>query len=184
MTDAIQSLFDEHDVISEAVDVAVHAEQLIATDADRYEEVVRALLEFFRVYADGFHHHKEEEILFPEMSKKNDLLGDGVIKEMLENHQDFRDMLQGIENFLEQKNYAKVQQKLMAYTDALQDHIAVENDEVFQVAEALLDPGELERIYFQFCDADRETDDKLSGDNRHTKQQLVSMMREIKGRLA
>lgn len=130
-------------------------------------------LSFFRVYADGFHHHKEEEILFPEMSKKNDLLGDGVIKEMLENHQDFRDMLQGIENFLEQKNYAKVQQKLMAYTDALQDHIAVENDEVFQVAEALLDPGELERIYFQFCDADRETDDKLSGDNRHTKQQLV-----------
>ncbi|KXK35945.1 MAG: hypothetical protein UZ06_CHB003000133 [Chlorobi bacterium OLB6] len=70
MTDAIQSLFDEHDVISEAVDVAVHAEQLIATDADRYEEVVRSLLEFFRVYADGFHHHKEEEILFPEMSKK------------------------------------------------------------------------------------------------------------------
>ena len=149
-------LFEEHEIIVNAIDTAHHAGSLIGKDEGAYEKIIRQLIDFFRNYADKYHHHKEEEILFPEMSKRNELIADGVIKEMLENHSDFRDMIKNIERCLDEKDYPVAQQKLLQYTEALLDHIAVENDEVFQVAESIFSEEELDKIYFRFEDCDRE----------------------------
>ena len=154
MHDSIKLLFEEHSIIVNAIDVARQAGSLIGKDDEQYERTVRKLIQFFRQYADGFHHHKEEEILFPEMAKKNELLGEGVIKEMFEHHEDFREMIKGIEKFLDAKEYSSAQLQLKLYTEALLDHIAVENDEVFQMAESIFDEKELDRINFRFQDCD------------------------------
>lgn len=172
MNDPIKVLFDEHDIITNVIDAAKGTSALIGTDDDRYEKIIRQLLDFFRNYADKFHHHKEEEILFPEMCKRNELLQSGVIQEMLENHAEFRDMLASIEKFLSEKNYRRVDQQLMIYCEALLDHIAVENDEVFQMAESLFGENELENIYFRFNDCDKEM-----GESK--KDELVRMAGEI-----
>lgn len=156
MKDPIKVLFAEHDIIIAAVDIAKEADKLIETNEVGYEKLIRELISFFREYADQYHHNKEEKILFPEMGKRNELLEDGVIKEMLENHEDFRSMIKSIETFLDKKDYTKAQQQLLSYSEALLDHIAVENDEVFQMAESLFDTNELEKIYFHFEDCDRE----------------------------
>jgi hemerythrin-like domain-containing protein len=115
-----------------------------------YEDTVRQLISFFRSYADKYHHYKEEKILFPEMSKRNELLMDGAIKEMLENHEDFREMIRGIEQFLDEKNYSGARQQLEKYTEALLNHIAVENDEVFLMAESIFTEEELKKISHRF----------------------------------
>lgn len=156
----VKVLFDEHEIIVLAIDMAKEAGKLISTNKVVYEKLIRDLINFFRLYADQYHHYKEEQILFPEMSKKNELLEDGVIQEMFENHADFRDMIKGIETFLDKKDYEKAQQQLNSYAEALLDHIAVENDEVFQMAESLFDKEELEKIYFRFDDCDREVGEK------------------------
>lgn len=180
MTEAIKTLFDEHEVIMEAIHLAKQSEELIAEDKEQYEKTVRALIRFFRYYADGYHHYKEEQILFPEMSKKNELLEDGVIKEMLENHEDFRDMMGNIEKLLDAKDYARAQQQLNKYTEAMLDHIAVENDEVFHSAETLMDEDELEKINFRFMDCDREVGDEQKNKIKLDKEQLVSELTELK----
>lgn len=157
MNKAIQILFDEHEIIANAIDAAKHAKVLIGKSEKQYEITIRDLIKFFRNYCDNFHHQKEEAVLFPEMKKKNELLADGILKEMLDNHEDFREMLKEIENNLNEKKYFLTQQKLEAYCESLLNHIAVENDEVFQIAETLFSEDELEKIMNHFDDCDIET---------------------------
>jgi len=173
MDKSMKILYDEHDIIVNAIDTARQAKSLIGKDDSRYENSIRSLINFFRSYADKFHHYKEEIILFPEMNKKNELLADGVIKEMFDNHDDFREKIRNIEASLNEKKYLQAQQQLEAYTEALLDHIAVENDEVFQMAETLFSEDELEKIYFRFEDCDREL-----GNDR--KKELVELSEELR----
>ena len=156
MNKSIRLLFEEHEIIVNAIDVVSEVKSLIGKNDIMYEKTVRELLLFFRNYADKFHHFKEEEILFPEMSKKNELLTDGVLKEMFENHSDFRERIKSVENLLNEKKYPDAQLQLERYAEALLNHIAVENEEVFQTAEAIFSEEELEKIFFRFEDCDRE----------------------------
>ncbi|MGE0568372.1 MAG: hemerythrin domain-containing protein [Bacteroidia bacterium] len=176
MKDPIKVLFEEHEIILSAIEVAKQTDKLLAKDEIAYQKIVRQLIHFFRVYADQFHHYKEEKILFPEMNKKNELLEDGVIKEMFEHHEDFRNMIKSIENFLEKKEYMRAQQQLHIYIEVLLDHIAVENDEVFQMAETLFDKDELEKIYFRFNDCDREIGEQK-------KMELINNLNDINATL-
>ena len=176
MSKAIQMLYDEHETITNAIDAARNAGQFLQKSANTYEKTVQDLISFFRNYGDNFHHQKEEEILFPEMKKKNELLADGVLKEMTDNHEEFRDALKSIELSLQEKNYSRAQEQLMQYTEALLDHIAVENEEVFQIAESLFTEDEKEKIYCRFEDCDIET-------GSLEKQELAEMAEEMRKNL-
>lgn len=156
MKDPIKLLFNEHEIISSAVNIAFKADILIGKNDELYSFVINKLLEFFRGYADIIHHNKENLILFPEMVNKNELLKDGIIKEMYNNHDEFREMINSVEYYLLKKDYLRTQQQMHVYAEALLNHIAVENDEVFQIAEMLFIDKELENIYFRFIDADNE----------------------------
>ncbi|MBL0127973.1 MAG: hemerythrin domain-containing protein [Flavobacteriales bacterium] len=177
MHNAIRSLYDEHEMIVEAIEVAKEAGTLIGKDDERYVRTMKDLIDFFRTYADQYHHHKEEEVLFPLMLESNEMLGDGVLKEMLENHADFREMLDGISKDLEAGRLPQVRDGLARYSEALLDHIAVENDEVFHMAMTLLDDNTLDRVGFQFEDHDRET-------GAERKEELARMVRELRKELA
>lgn len=167
-------LYDEHEMIVNAIDVSKQAGSLIGKDNELYENIVGSLLLFFKIYADEYHHHKEEEILFPEMVKRNEMLENGIIKEMFENHADFRVMIQNIRNNLASKNYSRVQEILESYTENLLDHIAVENDEVFHIAESIFTEKELNDISFRFQDSDRE----LGADRKKEMTELIDSLRK------
>ena len=166
-------LYDEHDIIVKAIDIAKQAKLLIGKDDTLYEGLIRQLINFFRSYADRYHHYKEEEILFPEMSKRNELLADGVIQEMLDNHEDFRGMIRNIEKKLDASEFLETQKILETYAEALLDHIAVENDEVFQMAETIFSDNELEKMGHRFLDCDRDLGDQQKKDL----QTLVASLR-------
>ncbi len=180
MNNAIQVLFDEHNMIKSVIGAAENIPALIGVNDAQYEKTVRQLLDFFRNYADKYHHHKEELILFPEMNKKNELLEAGVIAEMLENHADFRQMLKSVEDFLDKKDYRHVHQQLQLYFEALLDHIAVEDDEVFQVAESLFSENELENIFFRFQDCDRELGDSEKNEFLKTAAAIRQELLQVK----
>ena len=181
MHSPIKTLTDEHEIIKSAAEIVKNANKLLAKDEVAYEQLIRKMVVFFRVFADRFHHHKEEEILFPEMAKKNEILEDGVIKEMLENHEDFRERIKNIETALDNKQYKDAQQELLDYTEALLDHIALEDDEVFQMADSLFSEDELEKMYFRFQDSDYEIGEQIKAEGKLTKTELSHQLSEMRG---
>jgi len=181
MNNPIQTLLEEHGIIVSATDLAKDAGKLLArNETGRYEQLVRKLISFFRLYADQYHHYKEERILFPEMSNRNELLEAGVIHEMFQNHEDFREMVKCAEQFLDAKEYLKAQAQLNIYIEALLDHIAVENDEVFQMAETLFSSGELEKMYFRFEDCDVEINELNQSARHQDKAALVAELQDLR----
>lgn len=164
-------LYREHEMIETALE-AVDA--LVQHDFDDvvFSNNAGMLIQFFREYGDSFHHNKEEKLLFPAMVTRNELVGESVISEMLNNHADFREMLGRAQDCVDAREYEIAKEVLAEYADALRDHIAVENDEVFPMAESLFTEEEARTIGHQYEDEDREL-----GVER--KSELIAMVDKI-----
>lgn len=151
-----QFLMDEHDIIVQLERTINSMDQLWLKDPDKYKELVSKTLYFLRAYSDGFHHAKEEEILFPELIDHPDFLLNEIIDELIEHHEMFRDYTTEIEELNETNEFEKLQKVLKRYINDLLDHIAVENDELFSITENLFSDSQLENMYFRFKDIDLE----------------------------
>jgi len=156
MNNPVDTLVMEHDIIMSYIDAAKAIHPLAESQVEEYVKRASELVDFFREYADCYHHKKEEAILFPGMSKENELLSEGIIKEMLENHEEFRNDISEIKSALERKDLRTADSILQNYCNKLLDHIAVENDELFQMVSSLIPETEQEKMYFEFVDIDRE----------------------------
>lgn len=167
MNKAIEILMQEHTHIKKAIADTQALFLSIAHGKATLNEV-KNRINFFRKYADSYHHYKEEKVLFPEMIKRNEMLEFGVIHEMLENHEDFREMLAEVEQLTNEGDAAAAQQKFDKYALAMLEHIAVEDDEVFQIAETLMNEDELLTVQYLFEDCDRElgTAEKLQWESK------------------
>jgi hemerythrin-like domain-containing protein len=155
MNKAIEVLDKEHRVITEMLDRTDEMfKSILNSDGDIGD--VKKQLEFFRFYADEYHHNKEEKILFPEMVKRNEMLEFGIIHEMLENHEDFRELLGEVNELIDTGSFLEAYDKFREYSRLLLEHIAVEDEEVFQIAETLFSDDELQTIYYHFEDCDLE----------------------------
>lgn len=152
----IQTLLDEHEVICKTESIIENLNQLWESDIEKYTEIVTTLISFYREYADGYHHRKEEEVLFPAIKNHPDFVLQEIIDEFEQHHEDFRDYTKEIEEAIAEGDYQKSYQELNNYLQDLLDHIAAENDELFVLAESLLGEEELETIFFKFKDIDME----------------------------
>lgn len=148
-------LYREHETIENALK-AIDSIVKPGVDDESFSTSARLLIEFFREYGDSFHHQKEEQLLFPAMVERNELIGESVISEMLDNHADFRVLLAKAHDCIAARDFETAKEVLGEYAEALRDHIAVENDEVFPMAESLFTEEEARKIGFQFEDIDRE----------------------------
>lgn len=155
MNKAVQLLTKEHEVIRIAIAKTL-ALFSSGTSDNTHSEELKMRLDFFKNYADQYHHKKEEQVLFPEMIKRNEMLEFGVVHEMLENHEDFREMILEIETLIDEEDLVSAQKEFQSYSEKLLEHMAVEDDEVFQIAETLISEDELLTIYYRFQDCDRE----------------------------
>lgn len=156
MNDPVDILIKEHDIITSVADHTLHIVELNYKEPEEYINMVKELMNFFTNYADKYHHNKEELLLFTKMSEKNDLLKDGIIKEMLENHEDFRKSIKDIEDAINENDLPSIKKALHKYCVDLLNHISVENEELFQMIETILSEAEIERMYFNFIDKDTE----------------------------
>ncbi len=152
----IQTMLDEHEIICQAEDIIENLDKTWEADADKYKETVSFLITFFREYADGYHHRKEEDVLFPAIQKHPDFVLQEIIEEFETHHEDFREYTVTIEDLINAGDFEKSYKELNNYLQDLLDHIGAENDELFVLAETLMDEDDLETIYFKFKDIDME----------------------------
>lgn len=149
-------LMDEHSVIKKTESIIRGMDQLWVNNPEKYKANVFRLLHFFKEYSDKFHHYKEEEVLFPEMRNHPDFTLDEIIDELEDHHKMFREYAADIKGCIENDQLEKAHDILNKYIHNLLDHIAIEDDELFSMAESIFSPKEFENIYFKFQDIDRE----------------------------
>jgi len=172
MNKTLEVLYNEHEIIKSVIKQGEKIAALSNSNPVLFKNITSELIVFFRNYADRFHHYKEEMLLFPLICEKNEMLKDSIIEEMLENHGDFRNYVKSIESALNSGNNTECNKLLSEYTEKLLNHIAVEDDELFQMAETLFDDKELEKMYYDFQDIDRELGLEIKHDFEKMKEKL------------
>lgn len=172
---AIDILMEEHRNIERVLD----ALEIMAGHLSRGGEVRPGFFleaaAFCAEYADGVHHHKEEDVLFESIIASGMPADQGPIPVMLTEHEQGRAFTRGIREAalrLEQGDEG-ARRDLVAhaggYVALLRDHIAKEDEVLFPMADGLLSDAAQAEVLAAFRRAEQE------GDGGETVRRLLAL---------
>lgn len=152
-----ESLERDHVLILRTLDLLERAMNRAAEGAEVPEDRARALIDFFRSFADDYHHHKEEEALFPALRDA------GIVPPvmvMMSEHEQGRALLKSMEAALHAlsgptEGRGRLAELAHDYADLLRAHIEKENNVLFQMASRALSPATSAAILESFAELDR-----------------------------
>jgi len=126
-------------------------------------EHLERIVSLIRNFADGLHHKKEEELLFPKMVEKGFSLVQGPVAVMLHEHVEGRTFVRNIAGSIDlyrsgDKGAAEtVHSSLLGYAGLLKNHIAKENNILFRMADNALSAEEQEILSAEFKKTEEST---------------------------
>lgn len=140
-TDILQT---EHRVIEQVLDCL----EKIVEESRKFgridRESARQAIEFFKTFADGCHHAKEEKHLFPMLEARGMPRDNGPTGVMMHEHEEGRKLIRGMTETLPGAAAARLDdvrgfaEFARAYIDLLRQHIAKEDHCLFPMADRLL----------------------------------------------
>jgi hemerythrin-like domain-containing protein len=135
----IDELRAEHDRIDVTLgSLRTYIARRVRGEADRADAA--RFLTFFRLYADRFHHAREEQVLFPTLGREAGVpVETGPIASLGGDHVRMRAMLGELAGLLEKDALTRLEPLTVTYSRALWLHIDAENSVFFP--EALLRLG-------------------------------------------
>lgn len=137
MNTATQNLENDHVYILQLTEVMQKMVTTGATDINHFRSVVNII----RNFADGLHHKKEEDLLFPLFEQRTAGGHCAPVGVMLMEHEQGRAYVKGmVGNISLYENSDKgaiqlVYQNMLDYADLLQHHIDKENSVLFRMAD-------------------------------------------------
>ena len=152
MNSATKNLENDHVHILQLIEVMEQMVQLPDPNIADLEEVV----ELIRNFADGLHHAKEENFLFPLMAEKGFSLQQGPVAVMLMDHEQGRGFVRGMsENIQLYKNgqlsaLNLIYANMKGYMELLSNHIAKENNILFRMADNVFTTENHQNLNTQF----------------------------------
>ena len=147
---AIDELMQEHRVIEQVLDALETAAARLAHGDPVPARFFLDVADFAAGFADGCHHRKEEDVLFPAMKRGGGAEGAGAIDVMLEEHEQGRAYVRQLREaarLLETGDSSATSRIVAAargYAALLRDHIAKEDDMLFPMAAELI-PDDAQR---------------------------------------
>jgi len=164
--------------LTQPIDVLMHEHRLIEQVLSALEQRVADLgqqpfpaeffekaLDFFANYADGCHHYKEEDALFPLMKERGIPEQGGPIGCMLHDHQFGRACLRGVrENLAAARGGSReamdaIRRHATEYIAMLRGHIFKEDNVLFRLAYQALTPADMMALEADFA---REDNPKIN----------------------
>ncbi len=153
MNTATKNLENDHVNILRLIDVMEKMVLVKSVNTDHFEKTVMLI----KSYADGLHHAKEENLLFPLMVKRGFSSEQGPIAVMLHDHAEGRDyvkgMTEGISGYKEgnEAALAKIYENMQGYIILLRNHIAKENNVLFRMADNALTENDQQELLKEFA---------------------------------
>jgi hemerythrin-like domain-containing protein len=160
MKTATENLENDH------VHILRLTEVIMAMVENRSKEIghFELIVELIRNFADGLHHAKEENLLFPLLGEKGLSPEQGPVAVMLSEHTQGRDFVKGaLEGIKEFKNgklgeLQSIYENLGNYATLLQNHISKENNILFPMADQVFSDDEQQRLLVQFGELDSNSE--------------------------
>lgn len=124
-------------------------------DADAMGKCVQ----FFQLFADAFHHAKEEDLLFPTLEKCGIPRDQGPIGVMLEEHKMARSLTQAMAEGLAQytagdgEGASVVRRAGKQYIELLGQHIYKEDNILYPMGDRVMSDQDQSTLCEQFCEA-------------------------------
>ncbi len=152
MKKATKNLEDDHVYILRLIDVMELFAGEEEPDASNIEEIVYLIKNF----ADGLHHAKEENILFPFLETRGFSAHSGPVAVMVHEHILGRNYVKGIsEGLALYKNGNKsgvtdIKTNMLGYIDLLRNHISKENNVLFRMADGVISDEDDKFLMSQF----------------------------------
>ncbi|HMQ14500.1 MAG TPA: hemerythrin domain-containing protein [Phycisphaerae bacterium] len=155
--DAVAFLKEEHRVIERVLNAVEHelAQRGVTTT------IMWPALEFLSAFADGCHHHKEEEHLFPRLEEHGVPREGGPIGVMLSEHDTGRALMKRMRSSLvaieagDRSAEADFRAAANQYIAHLRQHIDKEDNVLFVMAQRVLSDSERAQMAAGFYDFER-----------------------------
>ena len=180
-THPVDVLMSEHRTI-ERVLAAVEA-RLADSDGGTFPyEFMTQALDFFRSFADGCHHAKEEELLFPLLELRGVAREHGPIGCMLKEHVQGREFLAVVRANLDAARDGSpdaltvVSNAAAGYIGMLRGHIYKEDNILFQMAIRALSPADVAELSAGFIEP---SNPRLSPETRERYARLADALCEV-----
>lgn len=147
-------LSQEHRAIESRLDAL---EEQIQGDGAFQRRFFDEALDFFRNFADGCHHAKEENLLFPRMKERGIPEQGGPIGVMLADHDQGRAYLKAVRENLDaaERGDAAARRQVYAnsaaYIELLRQHIYKEDNILFRMAKMVLAPDDVAELEKEFA---------------------------------
>ena len=152
MNSATRNLENDHVYVMKLTDVMKEITRSGKPDINHIESVI----DIIRNFADGLHHAKEENLLFPALEKKGFSAKQGPVGVMLLEHVEGRNFVKGMAENLElfkKGSKAAVEllyQNMLGYAELLDSHILKENNILFRMADNVLSEAEQKNLLKEF----------------------------------
>jgi hemerythrin-like domain-containing protein len=153
---ATSQLVSEHEVILNMLGVMEEmADRLEKGEPIEIKDIENAV-EFVQEFADRCHHSKEEHLLFPAMEEAGIPKAGGPIGVMLDEHAMGRNIVRELNEATHRYRGGdpsatpEMVTHMRGYVELLSQHIAKENQMLFQMAEQVLPEARMESLVRQF----------------------------------
>jgi len=174
----VDELLEEHRLI-ESVLAALECRLENPGAAGFPAAFIEQAVDFVVNFADGLHHYKEEEALFPALARKGVPVEGGPIGVMLHEHNVGRKCIAGIRENLPAAAAGSVEAQEAVrgfaanYIQLLRQHIWKEDHILFQIARQALNAGDVESVRAQFHD---QTNVRIRDDVRQRYEALANTL--------
>jgi len=154
MNTSTENLENDHVHILKLIEVMGQIVNIENPDTTHLEEIVFII----RNFADGLHHAKEENLLFPLMADKGFSMQQGPIAVMLMDHEQGRGFVRGMaENIQRYKDGQSgalnlIRENMNGYCELLISHISKENNVLFRMADNVFTRENHETLLTQFSE--------------------------------
>ena len=177
---ATEALKQEHRIIEKVLGAV---EKLTKSPGEIPVELWEKAVDFIRNFADKCHHLKEEGLLFPTLEQHGIPREGGPIGMMLFEHEEGRGYVKAMVTALShakqdpQAARAELFQNARAYLRLLREHIAKEDQVLFEMVDSTLTPEEQKKLLKDF----EEHEEKELGAGIHEK--YLAIAKELEERL-
>jgi hemerythrin-like domain-containing protein len=152
MNTATKNLEEDHVYVLKLTAVM----RIIAETKNPDVSSIESIVEIIKNFADGLHHAKEENVLFPALGRKGFSNRQGPVAVMLMEHVQGREFVKGMSENIElyKKGDKTVIDKVFLnmswYANLLESHIAKENNILFRMADSKLSADEHAMLLKEF----------------------------------